>query len=214
MVDFEQARRRMVEEQIVARGVRDPRVLAAMRTVPRHLFLPEAHRHHAYEDHPLPIGDGQTISQPYIVAAMTEALDIGPDHRVLEIGTGSGYQAAILCALARVVYTVEVIERLSVAARRVLASLGVNNARFRVGDGHAGWPEQAPFDRVMVTAGADVMPLGLVGQLVDGGKIVVPVENSGSQTLTLGVKHGSRLVQRPLMAVAFVPFVRPGGGRA
>ncbi len=203
----------MVDEQIVARGVRDERVLAAMRAVPRHLFMPEAHRHHAYEDHPLPIGDGQTISQPYIVAAMTEALDVRPSHRVLEIGTGSGYQTAVLSRLAAAVYTVEVIERLSKAARRVLASLGYNNVRFRVGDGHAGWPEQAPFDRVMVTAAADVMPLRLVEQLGDGGKIVVPIDCNGAQMLTLGVKNGSRLVQRPLMPVAFVPFVRAGKTR-
>jgi protein-L-isoaspartate(D-aspartate) O-methyltransferase len=199
----------MVDEQIAARGVRDQRVLAAMRAVPRHRFVPDAHQHHAYEDHPLPIGDGQTISQPYIVAAMTEALDVGPGHRVLEVGTGSGYQAAVLARLAATVYTVELVERLSAAARRTLAALGVNNVRFRVGDGHVGWPEQAPFDRVMVTAGADVMPQGLVGQLADGGKIVVPIASGGGQVLTLGVKHGARLVQRPLMAVAFVPFVRP-----
>jgi protein-L-isoaspartate(D-aspartate) O-methyltransferase len=208
MADYPLARRRMVEEQIAARGVRDERVLEAMAAVPRHLFLPESQWHHAYEDHPLPLSDGQTISQPYIVAAMTEALELGSESRVLEIGTGSGYQTAVLAALAREVYSVELVESLSRRARAALARLNVRNVRLRVGDGHLGWPEFAPFDRVVVTAAADTMPFVLVDQLAREGRIVVPVGLEGAQTLVLGVKHGKRLVQRPLMSVAFVPFVR------
>jgi protein-L-isoaspartate(D-aspartate) O-methyltransferase len=202
----------MVEEQIAARGVRDPRVLDAMVAVPRHLFLPESQWHHAHEDHPLPLSDGQTISQPFIVAAMTEALEVTPESRVLEIGTGSGYQAAVLAFLAGVVYTVEVIEALSVQARLILRRLDLRNIRFRVGDGHGGWPEFAPFDRILVTAAAETMPYPLVEQLKEGGRIVVPVGPPGAQILVLGVKHAGKLVQRHLMGVAFVPFVQ-GEGR-
>lgn len=206
--EFSVKRQRMVEEQIFGRGVRDERVLAALRKVPRHLFVPEGFIHQAYEDHPLPIGQGQTISQPYIVAAMTEALQVEKTHRVLEIGTGSGYQTAILAELAGMVYTVEIIEELSLRARRVLDRLDYRNIRFRVGDGNYGWPEFAPYDRVMVTAAAESFPFGLTEQLSEGGRIVVPVGGPGGQTLVLGVRHGKRLVQRPLMDVVFVPLVR------
>jgi len=197
----------MVDEQIAARGVRDPRVLAAMVAIPRHLFVPEGQWHHAYEDHPLPLGEGQTISQPYIVAAMTEALDVTPASKVLEIGTGSGYQTAILARLAKMVYSVEIIESLSVRARLLLQRLDRRNVRFRIGDGHRGWPEFAPYDRVIVTAAAEAVPRPLVEQLCNGGKMVVPVGPVGAQVLTLGVRHGAKLVQRHLMGVAFVPFV-------
>ena len=213
MDNYVQARRRMVEEQIAARGVRDPRVLAAMVAVPRHVFVPEGQWHHAHEDHPLPLGEGQTVSQPYIVAAMTEALELTPESRVLEIGTGSGYQTAILAHIARMVYTVEIIKSLSVQARLTLLRLDIRNVRFRIGDGHDGWPEFAPYDRVIVTAAAETMPYQLVEQMVDGGKMVVPVGPAGSQVLVLGMKHGKKLVQRHLMSVAFVPFVRNGEGR-
>jgi protein-L-isoaspartate(D-aspartate) O-methyltransferase len=171
--------------------------------------VPASFTHQAYEDHPLPIGRGQTISQPYIVAAMTEALKPGKDQKVLEIGTGSGYQAAVLARLAGTVYTVELVEELSRQARVALQRLDVRNVRFRVGDGNAGWPEFAPYDRIIVTAAAETMPFPLVEQLADGGRIVVPVGRDG-QTLTVGVKHGKRLVQRALMSVVFVPFVKPG----
>jgi len=211
MPDYAQARERMVEEQIDARGVKEPRVLTAMRKVERHRFVSEGLRHQAYEDHPLPIGSGQTISQPYVVAAMTEFLQVRRTDKVLEIGTGSGYQTALLAELARAVYTVEVIPELSRAARLVLSELGYRNVRFKTADGHLGWPEFAPFDRVIVTAGAETMPNELVGQLAEGGRIVVPVGPSGSQTLYLGVKHGRRLVQRALMQVVFVPFVHSTG---
>ncbi len=209
MDTYVQARRRMVEEQIAGRGVRDERVLEAMRTIPRHLFLPESQRHHAYEDHPLPLSLGQTISQPYIVAAMTEALEVDRTHKVLEIGTGSGYQTAVLAQLAAMVYTVELHEPLSLQARQTLQRLAIHNVRFRVGDGNLGWPEFAPYDRVMVTAAAEVVPPPLFEQLAERGRIVIPIGPEGNQTLTLGVKHGRKLVQRHLMGVAFVPFVRP-----
>ena len=212
MDNYLQARRRMVDEQIAARGVRDPRVLAAMVAIPRHLFVPEGQWHHAHEDHPLPLDAGQTVSQPYIVAAMTEALELTPESRVLEIGTGSGYQTAILATLAKMVYTVEIIKDLSVQARLKLLRLDVRNVRFRIGDGHDGWPEFAPYDRVIVTAAADSMPYPLVEQMANGGKMVVPVGPAGSQVLVMGTKHGKKLVQRHLMSVAFVPFVRGGSG--
>jgi len=210
MDNYVQARKRMVEEQIAARGVRDPRVLAAMAAIPRHLFVPEGQWHNAYEDHPLPIGEGQTISQPYIVAAMTEALEVEPKSKVLEIGTGSGYQTAILASIAKMVYTVEIIKILSVQARLTLLRLDMRNVRFRVGDGHLGWPEFAPYDRVIVTAAAETVPYPLTGQMVDGGKMVVPVGPAGTQVLTFMAKHGNKLVQRHLMGVAFVPFVHEG----
>jgi protein-L-isoaspartate(D-aspartate) O-methyltransferase len=203
----------MVEEQIAARGVRDPRVLAAMVAVPRHVFVPEGQWHHAHEDHPLPLAEGQTVSQPYIVAAMTEALELAPGNKVLEIGTGSGYQTAILAALAKMVYTVEIIKALSIQARLTLLRLDIRNVRFRIGDGHDGWPEFAPYDRIIVTAAADTMPYSLTEQLANGGKMVVPVGPAGSQVLVLGTKHGKKLVQRHLMSVAFVPFVRNGEGQ-
>lgn len=206
--EFALKRARMVEEQIVARGVRDKRVLEAMRKVPRHLFVPEGFVHQAYDDNPLPIGQGQTISQPYIVAAMSEALQVEKNHRVLEIGTGSGYQTAILAELAQMVWTVEIIEELSIRARQVLNRLDYRNIRFRIGDGNMGWPEFAPYDRIIVTAAAENFPYKLTEQLVEGGRIVVPVGYSGGQTLILGVKHGKRVVQRPLMDVVFVPLVR------
>ena len=208
VADFEKARQLMVEEQVQARGVTDKRVLDAMLAVERHLFVPEGMWHQAYEDHPLPVGHGQTISQPYMVAAMTEALSVGPEQRVLEIGTGSGYQTAILARLAKEVYTVEIVRELSLAARKVLQRLGCRNVRFRIGDGNMGWPEFAPFDRILVTAAAETMPQTLADQLADRGRIVVPIGPPGMQTLTLGVKHGKRLVQRGLMGCVFVPFVR------
>jgi len=212
MDNYVQARKRMVEEQIAARGVRDPRVLAAMVAIPRHVFVPEGQWHHAHEDHPLPLAEGQTVSQPYIVAAMTEALDVTPESKVLEIGTGSGYQTAILATLAKMVYTVEILKTLSVQARLALLRRDVRNVRFRIGDGHEGWPEFAPYDRIIVTAAADTMPYPLVEQLANGGKMVVPVGPAGSQILVLGTRHGKKLVQRHLMNVAFVPFVRNNGG--
>ncbi len=170
-----QQRLRMVKEQIERRGVRRPSVVEAMKQVPRHLFMPEALREYAYDDGPQPIGDGQTISQPYIVALMTELLELDGDEKVLEIGTGSGYQAAVLSHLARDVYTIEIREPLAKKARRTLEELGYKNIHYRIGDGYAGWPEAAPFDAIIVTAAPEEVPRTLVDQLEMGARMVVPV---------------------------------------
>ena len=172
---FDAERLRMVNEQLKARDIRDPRVLDAMVKVPRHLFVPESLRARAYSDSPLPIGYDQTISQPYIVAFMTQALDVQPRHRVLEIGTGSGYQAAVLGLLADRVYTIEIVEPLAVRARDTLAGLGARNIEVRTGNGYLGWPEHAPYDRIIVTAAPDEVPPRLVEQVKIGGVMVIPV---------------------------------------
>ena len=177
-------RERMVDQQIRARGVVDPRVLAAMRKVPRHLFIPPHLWDQAYNDYPLPIGEDQTISQPYIVALMTELLEIKETDRVLEIGTGSGYQAAILAELAAAVLSIDRVGGLADQARQVLDSLGYTNVRIRVGDGTLGWPEEMPFDAIIVTAGAPKVPRPLTEQLALGGRLVIPVGDTWSQTLT------------------------------
>ncbi len=200
-------RHRMVEEQLVSRGVKNPKVLDAFRTVPRHLFVDDNFSHQAYNDHPLPIGQEQTISQPYIVAVMTEYLDVQKSHKVLEIGTGSGYETAILSHLAKMVYTVERIEKLSVQARKILNRLGLHNIRYKIDDGSLGWKEFAPYDRIIVTAASEFMPIVLQSQLVENGRIVIPIGKASSQVLTLGVKHGNRLIQRKLFDCAFVPLV-------
>lgn len=181
--DLATARSMMVQRQLVARGIMDRRVLAAMGEVPRHLFLEESLWPEAYDDNPLPIGEGQTISQPYMVAIMSELLDLEPHERVLEIGTGSGYQAAVLTRLCQWVYTVERIGSLSERARKAIADCGYENISFKVGDGTEGWPEEAPFDGIIVTAGAPTVPGILVNQLRIGGRLVIPVGNRFSQTL-------------------------------
>ena len=173
--EWDAQRTRMVEEQLRGRDIRDPRVLEAMASVPRHLFMPEGVRSDAYRDSPVPIGHQQTISQPYIVAFMTQALDVQPAHKVLEIGTGSGYQAAILGRLAREVYTIEIIPPLADRARAVLKEQGFTNVHVRTGNGYLGWPEQAPFDRIMVTAAPEEVPKALVDQLKTGGLMAIPV---------------------------------------
>jgi protein-L-isoaspartate(D-aspartate) O-methyltransferase len=173
--DWAGERRRMVEEQLRARDIRSARVLDAMLTVPRHLFVPESQRPQAYSDSPLPIGLDQTISQPYIVAFMTQALDITPEHRVLEIGTGSGYQAAVLGALAKDVYTIEILPPLAERARETLSALGYRNIQVRTGNGYLGWPEHAPYDRIMVTAAPDEVPGALLQQLKVEGLMAIPV---------------------------------------
>jgi protein-L-isoaspartate(D-aspartate) O-methyltransferase len=197
----------MVAEQIRARDVRDPRVLDALARVPRELFVPEAQRDEAYEDHPVPIGFGQTISQPYIVAFMTEALRVEPAHRVLEIGTGCGYQTAVLAELARDVYSVEVIEALAGRARQTLDALGYTNVRIRAGDGHDGWLAYAPYDRILAAAAAEAVPPALVEQLADTGILVIPV-GVWHQELRVLQKHGSRLDLLATLPVRFVPLVR------
>ncbi|NBD35440.1 MAG: protein-L-isoaspartate(D-aspartate) O-methyltransferase [Chloroflexi bacterium] len=217
--EFGPERHAMVEETIVARGVSDPDVLRAMRTVPRHVFVPETYRDEAYADHPLPIGHGQTISQPYIVAWMTELLELQPGEKVLEIGTGSGYQAAVLAELEGVeVYSIEIIPELVEDARADLRSLGYgdDDVHLKQGDGYYGWEEHAPFDAIVVTAAPDHLPQPLVRQLAEGGQIVIPIGPPGGyQTLWRFTKEGEDLKSENLGAVAFVPFTgerAPGSG--
>ncbi|HXH05536.1 MAG TPA: protein-L-isoaspartate(D-aspartate) O-methyltransferase [Vicinamibacterales bacterium] len=207
---YRAARLRMVDEQIRARGISDARVLEAMRKVPRHRFVPERLRALAYEDSPLPIGAGQTISQPYIVAYMTEALAVEPGHKVLEIGTGSGYQAAVLAEIAREVYTIEIVPELAERAARVLRELGYTNVHVRTGDGYLGWPEQAPFPRIMVTAAPPEVPSTLVDQLDRGGRLVVPV-GTAFQMMTIVTKTEKGVERRETIPVRFVPMVRRPG---
>lgn len=204
-------RRAMVAEQLERRGVRDEAVLAAMRTVPRHLFVPEDLRAQAYDDKPLPIGEGQTISQPYVVAAMTEALQVGAGDRVLEVGTGSGYQAAVLAEVVSDVYTIEVVPALAVAAERRLRGLCYTNVHVRQGDGAAGWPEEAPFDGVLVACGAPEVPPELLRQVAPGRRLVIPVGPAGDvmDLLVLEKDAEGGFRRRTLMPVRFVPFVKP-----
>jgi len=199
----------MVAEQIQARDIRDPRVIAAMERVPRHLFMPEQVRNQAYEDHPVSIGHGQTISQPYIVGFMSEALDVQPGHRVLEIGTGSAYQAAILGELAREVYTMEIVEPLAASAGATLARLGYKNVHARAGNGYAGWPEQAPFDRIIVTAAPDEVPPALVQQLKIGGLMAIPVGTT-DQELRILKRTAEGVTTLKTLPVRFVPMTGKG----
>lgn len=196
----------MVDEQLRARGIRDARVLDAMSRVPRHLFVPQAERDEAYGDHPLPIGHGQTISQPYIVAFMSEALKLEPTHRVLEIGTGSGYQAAVLAELAGEVYTIEIIRELGERAEQTLRDAGYRNVTVRVGNGYLGWPEHAPYDRVMVTAAPDQVPQALIEQLKIGGLMAIPVGAGGFQELRILKRTESGLETLETLPVRFVPM--------
>lgn len=199
----------MVRRQIEARGIDDPAVLDAMRTVPRHRFVAENQRERAYADRPLPIGYGQTISQPYIVAYMTRLVDPDPSDRVLEVGTGSGYQAAVLAEIVDAVFTVEIIPELAGAAERRLAELGYDNVLVRQGDGYFGWMEHAPFDAVVVTAAAEHVPPPLIEQLSDGGRMVIPVGSPfRTQMLMLVEKDGTDVSTQSLMPVRFVPFTR------
>jgi len=196
----------MVEDQIRSRGVKDERVLRAMRRVPRHLFVPPDLTPYAYADEPLPVGEGQTISQPYIVAYMTEVLDLSGGERILEIGTGSGYQAAVLAELEAEVFTVEVIGVLSARAQEVLTDLGYTRTHFLVGDGAQGWPEEAPFDRIIVTAAAAVMPKAWGEQLREGGRMVLPL-GLADQELELVERRPEGLVRTRLLPVRFVPLI-------
>lgn len=206
-------RDRMVEEQLVARGIRDSRVLSAMRKVPRHRFLGPLYEDRAYDDHALPIGEGQTISQPFMVALMTELLEIRPEDRVLEIGTGSGYQTAILAELCRWVYSVERVETLAAAAGRLLDDLGYVNCAIRVGDGSQGWKEHAPYDGVLVTAGAPGIPPSLVDQLVLGGRLVIPVGDRTAQILYRVVKEPGGIRREATTGCVFVPLIGMEGWR-
>ena len=195
----------MVDEQIRSRGIRDPRVLEAMTRVPRHLFVPDADRRDAYGDHPLPIGHGQTISQPYIVAFMSEALRLEPTHRVLEVGTGSGYQAAVLGELAGQVFTIEIIDALAERARKTLEENGYRNVTVRSGNGYLGWPEHAPYDRIMVTAAPDDVPPALVEQLKIGGLMAIPV-GTGVQELRILRRTPDGMETLDTLPVRFVPM--------
>jgi len=207
------ARERMVAEQLASRDIGDRQVLDAMRAVPRHLFVPEEYRFASYRDHPLPIGEGQTISQPYIVALMTQLLHLDGSERILEIGTGSGYQAAVLAELVDSVHTVEIVEPLARRAGALLDSLGYDKVVVRVGDGYLGWPEEAPFDGIIVTCAPPEVPEPLLDQLADQGRLVIPVGENW-QELVVIVRDGDRYRRSAVLPVRFVPMTGDGiGGR-
>jgi protein-L-isoaspartate(D-aspartate) O-methyltransferase len=210
VADFAAQRERMVKEQIVMRGVVEERVLAAMRKVPREEFVPAEFRAESYTDRPLPIGYDQTISQPFIVAFMTEELRPQPNHRVLEIGTGSGYQAAILAELVAEVYSIEIIEALAKGAEATLQRLGYKNVHVKPGDGYKGWPEHAPFDSIIVTCAPERVPQPLIDQLKEGGRMIIPVGAKFAQELYLLEKKNGRLVQSAVLPVRFVPMAGEG----
>lgn len=201
-------REKMVENQLISRGIKDERVLDAMREIPRHLFVSKSVRNKAYGDHPLPIGEGQTISQPYVVALMTEALDLKPSDRVLEIGTGSGYQAAVLAEIVEEVYTIEIRKSLSEQASGLLNELGYQNVKTKHADGYFGWEEYVPFDAIIITASANHIPPPLINQLKDGGKLIIPLGSTlYYQILTLVTRRGDDLNIKQMSGVAFVPMV-------
>ncbi len=200
-------RRRMVEEQLIPRDIKNPRVLDAFKKIERHKFVSQEFAASAYADFPVPIGEGQTISQPYIVALMTEYLDLTGSERVLEIGTGSGYQAAILAELAKEVYTVERVESLAKQAENLLNELGYKNIKIKTGDGTLGWPEQAPFDRIIITAASPAIPPPLSEQLKEGGKLILPLGEVFSQVLTLAEKKQGVLQYQGICGCMFVPLV-------
>jgi len=208
--DFAAQRQLMVQQQLVARGINNERVLAAMGKVPREEFVPLDLRTETYEDGPLPIGNGQTISQPYIVAFMTERLRAKPSDRVLEIGTGSGYQAAILAELVSDVYTIEIVQPLAKTAEATLQRLGYKNVHIKMGDGYKGWPEEAPFDAIIVTCAPDKVPQPLVDQLKEDGRMVIPVGERFAQELYLLEKKNGQLKESVTLPVRFVPMLRSG----
>lgn len=201
----------MVEQQLKRRGISDPRVLAAMARVPRHAFVPKVAEPVAYADAALPIGHGQSISQPYIVALMAEAAQIGPEDRVLEIGTGSGYGAAVLACLAKEVYSIERQRELLEEARERLAALGYHNVHLTCGDGTTGWPEHAPYDAILVTAAAPDVPAPLAEQMVEGGRLVIPIGTRSGQTLMRFTYHADGVEEEPLVEVRFVPLIGEHG---
>jgi protein-L-isoaspartate(D-aspartate) O-methyltransferase len=206
--EFGLQRKRMVHEQLIARGIKDARVLAAMEKVPREEFVPAESRAASYEDGPLPIGYDQTISQPYIVAFMTGQLQLNPADRVLEIGTGSGYQAAVLAGLVADVYSIEIIEPLAKNARTTLQRLGCDNVHVKIGDGYKGWPEEAPFDAIIVTCAPDKVPQALIDQLKDGGRMIIPVGERFAQELYLLEKRNGQIKQSVTLPVRFVPMAK------
>ncbi|MBN1452540.1 MAG: protein-L-isoaspartate(D-aspartate) O-methyltransferase [Anaerolineales bacterium] len=206
MDKYERERKQMVREQIERRGLRERRLLTALETVPRHLFVPEEYRYAAYEDGPLPIGFGQTISQPYIVALMTDFLSLKGNERVLEVGTGSGYQAAILGMMTDEVHTVEFIPELATRADKLLKELGMDNVHVHLGDGSLGWPELAPYQGILVAAAAPTVPKALLEQLEDCERLVLPVGARGMQILEIWERHGDDFESKVETAVAFVPL--------
>lgn len=208
---FEMKRNRMVENQIIARGVKAPHVISAMKKVERHLFVPEEYLKFAYNDTPLSIGYGQTISQPYIVAYMTEILELKSSDRVLEIGTGSGYQAAILAEIAKSVYTIEIVPQLGERASELLKKLGYKNIDVKIGDGYKGWIEHAPFDAIIVTCSPTNIPAPLEEQLAEGGRMIIPVGVRYVQQLVYLVKKNGKLTHMKVMPVSFVPMVDEKG---
>ncbi len=211
--EFATVRERMVQQQLINRGIRSPSVLAAMRKVERHRFVPEHLRQEAYNDYPLPIGEGQTISQPYIVAFMSEALQLKSTDKVLEIGTGSGYQAAVLAEICREVYTIEIFESLGRRAKQTLQELGYRNIHIRIADGYAGWPEAAPFDAIIVTCSPRNIPKPLEDQLAEGGRMIIPVGEEHIQELVLVVKQNGKLKRQHRLPVRFVPMINKSGQR-
>ncbi len=214
MTDLEAERQRMVDEQIVRRGLTEPRLLAAMRAVPRHEFVPAEYLDYAYDDGPLPIGSGQTISQPYIVALMTHLLALRGVERVLEVGTGSGYQAAVLAHMAAEVHTVEILPELAEQARVSLNRLGLNNVHCHLADGSLGWPKAAPYEGILVAASAPDVPPPLLEQLADGGRLVLPVGGRLSQELVVVTRQGEKYERRTVLSVAFVPLRGVHGWKA
>jgi protein-L-isoaspartate(D-aspartate) O-methyltransferase len=209
--NYQEERRRMIVGQIARRGISDQRVIQAMEEVPRHEFVPTEARADAYEDRPLPIGFGQTISQPYIVAFILERLLLESSHRVLEVGTGSGYQAAVLSRLVRQVFSIEIVDELIFRATGDLRRLGYQNITVKSGDGYHGWPEQAPFDVITVAAALDHIPPSLTSQLREGGRLVIPIGNAQDQQLWLVEKHAGGLQRQAICPVRFVPFTRKAG---
>lgn len=204
--DFQAQREKMVREQIVQRGITNKRVLAAMKKIERHKFIPLVIIDQAYEDAAQPIGEGQTISQPYVVAFMTDALKVQPEDKVLEIGTGSGYQAAVLAELCKDVYTIEINTTLAARAEEVLKSLKYKNIHQRTGDGYLGWPEAAPFDAITVTCSPSKIPKPLIDQLKEGGRMIIPVDSYGSQDLVVLTKKKGKAVKQKVLPVIFVPM--------
>jgi protein-L-isoaspartate(D-aspartate) O-methyltransferase len=212
--DFARLRESMVTAQIEGRGVKNVKVRAAMRKVERHRFVPKSYRREAYEDHPIPIGEGQTISQPYVVALMSEMLEPDSSMRILEIGTGSGYQAAVLAEIVDSVYTIDIISELAQRARRLLKELGYNNIAVRVGDGYKGWKEAAPFNGIIVTCAPSHVPVPLKDQLAEGGRMVIPVgKGLWGQELVLLTKRAGELSEETVIPVRFVPMLKEDGGR-
>ena len=211
--DYVAQRERMVKNQIINRGISDGRVIKAMKNVERHLFVPEGAMRYAYSDGPLSIGEGQTISQPYIVAFMTECLSLKPDMKVLEVGTGSGYQAAVLSEIVDHVYTIEIVETLGKRSKKLLADLGYDNVTVKLGDGYEGWPEHAPYDAIIVTCAPNRIPGPLKEQLAEGGRMIIPVGGQGIQYLILNTKRNGRIRQVSVLPVRFVPMVNEKGIR-